>query len=194
MMRIYRFSFTLLVLLCACTKNNHYQNAQQELGFALNSVKTAPQFSGTNFTRHIISQDEFRAKVWVAYFMFTSCSGPCPVLSSKIRDLQQKYSDQNINFVAFTVDPENDTEQVLADYATKYSAQPNVWYLLRMSVDSVKKLAGAGFMIGSPDDPILHSTRFVLVDKQSIIRGFFDGTDAHEVEKLDKAIAFLLKE
>jgi protein SCO1 len=194
-MRIRQYCLLLLVLCSACSNNKHQsQHDKEVLGFSLNTIKIAPQFSGVNFTKSTVSEKQFQSKVWVAYFMFTSCGGPCPILNARIKELQQKYINQNVNFIAFTVDPENDTEDVLADYATKHHAQVRQWYMVRMSLDSVKKIANEGFMLGSPDDPLLHSTRFVLIDKQSMIRGFFDGTDAQEVEKLDKSIAFLIKE
>ncbi len=162
------------------------------LDFPLNAIKRAPEFSGINFTGINIDATQYQGTVWVAYFMFTSCPGQCPVMNSKIAELQTVFKDQNVKFAAFTVDPENDTIERLSKYAGRYGANSVQWSMIRMSLDSVKILAAKGFLLGSPEEPILHSTRFALVDTKGMIRGYFDGMDEKEVVKLQKAIAFLL--
>lgn len=160
---------------------------------ALPELGSAPEFAGTNFTGAEVTQDKLGGTVYVAYFFFTSCSGPCPVMNSKANVLQAAYADaEDFRIVGFSVDPENDSVQRLARYADRYSAKPGRWYMLRNSVEAVSDIASRGFKVGNASQPDLHSTRFALVDREGKIRGYYDGLDDAKMDELRAAIDFLL--
>lgn len=180
----------LLVLGQACGGNGQPQTSVDDLKV----YKDVPEFSGVNFDGSTITDEALEGKVWVAYFFFTSCSGPCPKMSSVASVLNYEYRD-NADFrtVSFTVDPRHDTPAVLKKYAVRYGATPEKWPFIRMSADSVSNLAVRGFMqSASPDDPSLHGTKFMLVDRQGNIRGFF-GYEEQDVNALRAAIDALLE-
>ncbi|GBD06425.1 SCO1 protein [bacterium HR21] len=154
----------------------------------------APRFSGTTAEGTVFDAESLRGKVAVVSFFFTSCSGPCPVLNSRLSVLQSLFADEpDVRFVSITVDPLRDTPPVLKRYAQRYGAKPGRWDFVRMSPDSVEWLAVTGFRVpGSAHAPDLHSTRFILIDRRGIVRGFFSGLDENEVKKLERAIRWLL--
>jgi protein SCO1/2 len=154
----------------------------------------APSFHGTTAEGHSFSSDSLRGKVYVVSFFFTSCTGPCPLLNSRLSVLQSIFADvPSVRFVSITVDPARDTPPVLKRYAERYGAKPGRWYFLHMPADSVEWLATRGFRVpGSASNPDLHTTRFILVDQRGIVRGFFSGTDEQEVKKLEAAIRHLV--
>ena len=124
-------------------------------------------------------------KVWVTAFFFTSCSGICPIMTKNLKSLQDMYQAYpDVEFVSISVNPEQDTPQVLSTYAQKYAADTNRWHFLTGSREDITKVAVRGFKVGSVDEPIFHSASFVLVDRQGNIRGYYDGTNKDEVKKL----------
>jgi len=162
---------------------------------SLPEIKPAPSFSFTDFDGRTVTNRDFAGKVYIAYFFFTSCGGPCPVMNSKANVLQAEFADAaDFRIAGFSVDPDNDTVEKLARYAERYSAKRGTWAMLRSGKDIVTDLASNGFMMGDADVPALHSTRFALVDRRGMIRGYYDGMDDAKVEELRAAIEFLLGE
>ena len=90
----------------------------------------APEFRFTERSGDPFGSDELRGKIWIADFVFTSCAGPCPIMSRRMSDLQSDLTElEDVKFVSFSVDPERDTPEVLRQYADSYGAGPN-WYFL----------------------------------------------------------------
>ncbi len=155
----------------------------------------APSFQGVTAEGELFRSESLQGKVVVVSFFFTSCTGPCPILNSRLSVLQSIFSDEpDVRFVSITVDPERDTPPVLKSYAERYGAKPGRWYFVRMSPDSVEWLAVKGFRVpGSSSQPELHTTRCVLIDRRGIVRGFFSGTEEGQVKQLEQAIRRLLR-
>jgi protein SCO1/2 len=145
-----------------------------------------PDFELTDQTGSTFrSKDKLDGHVWVANFMFTTCMGPCPRMSSQlkqVRDATADSSDRRI--VSFTIDPQRDTPEALAAYSTRYRADPNVWFFLTGPQPALQHLSKDVFMLQDIDGTLQHSTRFVLVDQKSRIRGFYDSSDANSVKQL----------
>lgn len=155
-----------------------------------------PVFSYVDQSRAPVTNTSLVGKVWVANFIFTRCPNICPKFTAKMGTLQDRSGEQlpALGLVSFTVDPENDTPERLAAYAARFEAMPGRWFFLRGSVDSVAALASLGFMMGDSSTPALHSTRFALVDRAGMIRGYFDGTDARKMDELREAVRLLAEE
>lgn len=143
-----------------------------------------PAFSLTERSGQTVTNESLKGKVWVASFVFTRCSGPCPSVTGTMAKLQKSLADvENFRLVTFTVDPERDDPQELANYAKNFSADPVRWLFLTGPEKEVRTLLNEGFKIEANRNPTAtevgkefdHSTRLVLVDQNGNIRGYFDG-------------------
>jgi protein SCO1 len=123
--------------------------------------------------------------VWVANFIFTSCQGPCPVMSNRMRRIQTAVADYpDVRLVSFTIDPETDTPPVLAEYAQRYQADPSRWFFLTGDKPVLESLGRDHFKLHTIDETLSHSTRFVLLDRQSRIRGYYSSEEAGSMDRL----------
>ncbi len=154
-----------------------------------------PEFSLTSDKNAPLSKEDLKGKVWIADFIFTSCAGPCPVMTRRMAGVAERLAlYPEVQFVSVSVDPETDTPEVLSAYGEKFGADPTRWHFLTGSMDAIQTLAVEGFKIGSVDDPVIHSTKFCLVDKSGQIRGYYTGTDEAELNELVAAVHQLIKE
>lgn len=129
--------------------------------------------------------EQLKGKISVVDFMFTSCHGPCPIMSDFMAHLYRAYeTSAGIQFVSISVDPEVDTIPVLKQYASEKGVNDLRWNFLRGEIDSVKSLSENSFMLAADDLPGYHSIKFVLLDKDAKIRGYYNGTDALSIEHL----------
>lgn len=134
-----------------------------------------PPFTLTADTGQPFDSRALDGHIWVADFIFTTCDGPCPMMSSTMRRLQDQTAVEfpDVRFVSFTVDPKRDTPEVLAEYAKRYKRDPNRWFFLTGGQDALHDVSLKGFKLQSVDGSMTHSTRFALVDKQRRIRGYY---------------------
>ncbi len=128
--------------------------------------------------------------VWVVDFIYTTCQGPCPRMSSHMRAIQNATS-KGLRMVSFTVDPDNDTPAALAQYAKRFGADESRWSFLTGSKETLNMLGKDAFHLGSVGNGIDHSTRFVLVDRKGRIRGYYGIADGNPVDKIAKDAARL---
>ncbi len=134
-------------------------------------------------------------KVWVADFIYTTCPGPCPRMTSQMREVQDAVLKlPDVRLVSFTVDPANDTPPVLTDYAKMHGALPAMWYFLTGPLPTLQMLDRDAFKLGNLDATMQHSTRFVLVDGQGRIRGYYDTSDSSSIPKLISDVTSLASE
>jgi len=158
-----------------------------------------PPFQLTNQDGKTFGSADLANKIWIADFIFTTCPGPCPMISSRMSELQKPLEKTDVHLVSISVDPEKDTPQVLRGYAEKLNAQPNRWDFLTGSKSAIYDLSQKGFKLAVADGteetgvPV-HSTRMVLVDRKGRIRGYYDGTAADAVTKLLADTNHLLRE
>lgn len=141
------------------------------------------------------SMNKLRGKVWVADFFFTTCVDICPIMSKNMADLSRTFEAvPGVKFVSFTVNPENDSPEVLQAYADKLEKGKDNWYFLTGERAEIKKVAVGSFKLGDIKEPVFHSSKFPLVDRNGHIRGYYDGTDTADVSRLFKDASALLKE
>jgi protein SCO1 len=164
-------------------------------GDALPVLYPLPDFALTSDKDAPLARADLLGSVWIADFIFTSCAGPCPMMTRSMADVAERLSlYPEVKFVSVSVDPETDTPEVLAAYGEKFGADPKRWHFLTGEMASIQELAVNGFKIGSVDDPVIHSTKFCLVDKAGNIRGYFTGTEPEELDQLVAAVHQLIKE
>ena len=136
-----------------------------------------PDFTLTDqSSQPFLSANTLAGKVWIADFIFTNCAGPCPRMSAQMRQVADRASRpiKDLRLVSFTVDPARDTPAVLAKYAERYQAEPGVWFFLTGSqADPATTWTATSSCWATSTASLEHSTRFVLIDRKSRIRGYY---------------------
>jgi len=167
--------------------------------YLLADYGTVPNLTLTERSGEPISLGDLKGDIWVANFIFTKCAGSCLSMSSKMSDLQKSlHKAGNVKLVSFTVDPKNDSPEKLKEYAESYQAEKDKWLFLRTDYENIQKLAKETFKLGlsegqDPKEPIIHSTRFALIDAKGHIRGYYNNTDPEATQKLLTDIGVLMR-
>ncbi len=160
---------------------------------------TLPDFTLTERSGQPLRRADLAGKVWVADFFYTTCPGPCPMLSSRLSAVQAALGDApDVRLVSISVDPVKDTPAVLQQYAEKFKAGER-WLFCTGDKDAIYDLARAGFKLPIADAPakgglITHSTRLILVDQTGTVRGFYEGGTEASVQEIVRDIARLRAE
>jgi protein SCO1 len=165
----------------------------------ISSYGTVPEFVLVNQDGQNFGSAQLRGKIWIADFIYTTCPGPCPMLSSRMSELQKPFEKTDVHLVSFSVDPAKDTPQVLRSYAEKLQAEPGRWDFLTGPQSTIYNLSRNGFKLavsdGSEEKGIpVHSTRMILVDRHGAIRGYYDAVEVDAVTKLVADTTHLLRE
>ncbi|NJL30628.1 MAG: SCO family protein [Phycisphaerales bacterium] len=157
-----------------------------------NDFGAAPVFELTERSGRTIHSRELSGKIWLASFTFTRCLGVCPVMNARAKQIQDAVltmpGAEDVLLVSFTVDPENDTPEVLAAKAKQLDADVDRWLWLSGPREKIWTIASQGFKLaveedpGNADMPIAHSSKFVIVDRQGRIHGYYDSLDPASVE------------
>jgi protein SCO1/2 len=167
----------------------------------LNNYGAVPEFTLLERAGKTVTSTELRGKVWIADFIYTTCTDTCPMQSATMATLQEKFSSQkDLRFVSFSVDPERDNPEVLSRYADRFQASTDRWLFLTGDKEPIARLVQEGFRLSaaaltdaaSKENVILHSPRFVLIDRKSQIRGYYDSRDNTALERLSKDLVTLL--
>jgi len=164
---------------------------------ALPELGPVPPFSLIDQSGEPFDRQDLAGAPWLADFIFTTCAGVCPIMSTRMAELQHELpADSPLRLVSITVDPGHDTPEVLREYASRYDADPERWTFLTGDPEAVYRLSIDGFKLGAgeredwqpgvDDGPFIHSSRMALVDSDGVIRGYYDGTDADEMARLRK--------
>jgi len=160
---------------------------------------SVPEFRLTNQNGQPFGSPELKGRIWIGSFIFTTCPGPCPVISSRMAELQKPLEESDVHLVSFTVDPETDTPEVLRSYAERLGSRPGRWDFLSGEANTIYELIRGGFKLavapdGGENDTPVHATRAVLVDRRGAIRGYYDMTAADGLTKLTADARKLLRE
>ena len=164
---------------------------------------SVPTFSLTERSGTTFTEKGLNGSIWIADFIFTNCTGVCPVLSRTMSRLQNQLQDHNVRFLSLTVDPTRDTPEVLRRYARRYHAHKTDWLFLTGDEAKMRQLIVKGFQLGvtvlPKDDPrlvthepIIHSNRYLLIDAKNRIRGYYSGDDPQAVGKLLEHVHLLI--
>jgi protein SCO1/2/putative membrane protein len=152
-------------------------------------------FSLTECHGQTVTKADLLGKPWVACFIFTRCAGPCPRVSQQMRVLQDRLKGLDVRLVSFSVDPENDTPEVLRDYAKSYKVDPARWWFLTGNKDVIFHLILNSFRVRVEDDPrrppgneVIHSTMLMYVDAAGVVRARFDAQDDVDMAKLRRLL------
>lgn len=162
----------------------------------VSSYGTVPDFTLINQDGKNFGSADLRGKIWIADFIYTTCPGPCPMISNRMSDLQDPLKKTDVHLVSFSVDPAKDSPQVLRGYAEKLGAEEGRWDFLTGPQSTIYKLSRDGFKlaVGEEKGVPIHSTRMILVDRHGAIRGYYDAAAADAVTKLVADTTHLLRE
>lgn len=154
---------------------------------------TVPYFSFSNQHGEEVTADDYSGHIVIVDFFFTSCPTICPVMSSQMSRLQNLLRKEHllgdVKLLSHTVDPHNDTPEVLRAYGERLGADFEHWTFLTGEQDELYYQARFGyFLTALPSDTaaggFFHSDTFVLVDRQGHLRGYYDGTSTQAVDQL----------
>jgi protein SCO1/2 len=166
---------------------------------AVSSYGVVPAFQFINQNGQPFGSAQLAGKIWIADFIYTTCPGPCPMISSRMSELQQPLEKTDVHLVSFSVDPAKDTPEILRSYGERLQAQPGRWDFLTGPKSAIYRLSHDGFKLAISDGsdaqgiPV-HSTRLVLVDRHGEIRGYYDAAEADTMTKLLADTNHLLRE
>lgn len=139
--------------------------------------------------------NDLKGQVWVGSFIFTSCKGICPIVSSKMKRIAEAFAgEKGFKAVSFSIDPERDTLPVLDSYRRKWATNPDSWKFLRPSKEELKAFSdGVKLVMGTVGD-FTHTSRLILVDRSGWIRGYYQATDEDQLFRLKEDIQSILEE
>lgn len=162
------------------------------------------QFSLTDQLGNSFGSKQLKGKVYVAEYFFTTCGTICPIMNSQMQRVQDAFSsNKKVHIVSITVDPEHDSVAQMKQYADAHQANHKQWHFLTGNKENIYQLARRSFFLLKPSEvrnqgdvgsDFIHTNYFVLVDDRNQIRGYYDGTDEHEVSKLIQDIEVILEE
>lgn len=163
---------------------------------------TVPAWSLIDQDSNEIGDGNYKNKIYVVDFFFTSCPSICPKMSQQMLRLQWKLKDpafDDVKLISFTVDPEHDTPERLRRYGKTKKADHSRWSFVTGDKRAIYELGVYGFLVSTQEDALapggfLHTEKFVLVDRQGHIRGYYDGTTTDDVNRCSDEIKVLLKQ
>ena len=145
-----------------------------------------------------VGLEDWGGKIIIADFFFTSCPSICPKLTRNMKKLQTafKKTDSLVRFVSFTVDPVRDTVQALKAYGDKFGIDHDTWFMLTGDRNELYDIALNEFKAsiasnGNIDTGFIHTDRFFLLDRDRVVRGWYNGLDSVNLDKLIKDVVLL---
>ena len=158
-------------------------------------LKPVPEFSFINQDGDPFTEKDLNNKITILDFIFTSCAGPCPIMTHNMTGLYRSFSQvEEVQFVSITVDPDVDTQDILKQYAKINGVNDGRWQFITSNIEAIKDLKKNGFMLYAEELPRGHAIKFVLIDQNGQIRKYFDGTEEASMAVLMKDITILVKE
>lgn len=152
--------------------------ATQELAYkTINEEKQeVPPFEFIDQNGDTITNEDYKGKVYVVEFFFSTCPSICPIMKKNLVEVQNEFSDrEDFAIASFSIDPEHDTPEVLKEYADRAGVTHQNWHLMTGEREKIYDLANSGFSIYAGEDSeaeggFAHSGYFALVDKEGYIR------------------------
>ena len=158
-------------------------------------ISKIPEFDLVDQNSKQFTLENVQGNVWLADFIFTTCSGPCPIMTERMCMVQHDLLEiDKLKFVSFTVNPDYDTPEVLKKYAQRFNVDDSSWSFVTGKYDQIQELIADGFKMGDTEEIVFHSTRFALVDHEGNLRGYYSGTEPAEHEILMRDIQSLIND
>jgi protein SCO1 len=146
-----------------------------------------PAFEFTDQNGQTLKRDDLLGNVWIADFIFVNCAGPCPIMTSRLADVQKQVARPDVKLISFSVDPERDTPAVLKEYAQRFGADHARWHFLTGDKTKIYQTAADMKITAVPataDAPIIHSELFLLVNRDGKVVGVYHSNEESEMKRL----------
>ena len=154
-----------------------------------------PHFKMTDSQGRPFDSGELRGMVWVADFIYSNCPAACPMMTARMHSLSKRVAgEKDVRLVSISVDPQRDTPPVLNDFAHRFGGPTQQWIFLTGTPETVHLLAYQTFHMGDVLGKIEHSTKFVLVDKNGGIRGYYSSLNQDDIPTMLKDLSALRAE
>lgn len=159
-----------------------------------------PPFEFTDQYNEKVTEETVKNKIYVTEYFFTTCGSICPIMNANLDKVYKLFKDEpDFMILSHTVDPETDSVAVLRDYAAEHNVKDKKWLFVTGDKPQLYEIARKGYLLNAEEgkgdaEDFIHTQNFALIDKARNIRGFYDGTDSLEVERLIREIKILLKE
>ena len=157
-------------------------------------------FSLINQNGKIITQADYKDKIYVADFFFTTCQTICPIMTTNMAAIQKEIiNDNDVMLLSHAVTPQIDDVAQLKKYAIEKGVEDKKWNLVTGDKKQIYELARKSYLavktVGNGDEyDMIHTENFMLIDKKRQIRGFYDGTSKEDIERLLEDIKILKNE
>ncbi|MCY2960358.1 MAG: SCO family protein [Planctomycetota bacterium] len=162
------------------------------------SFATVKPFRLTERSGAEVSLDTLKGRPWVASFIFTRCSGPCPRVSGSMKKVQALLAGTDVRLVTFSVDPLHDTPEILREYALRFEADPERWLFLTGTLEAMRDVSFQSFQLPFERDEaqpvgqlVTHKTLLTVIDREGVIRGYYDGESDEGVAQAAARAQFL---
>lgn len=166
---------------------------------ALESFHKISEFTLTNQQGEIVTKATVKDKVYIANFFFSTCPGICPKMRSNLFKVQEAFMDNDqVVIISHSIQPENDTVEVLQEYAEQNDIVANKWHLLTGKRDDIYALAREDYFANEDlgeymaNEDFLHTENLILVDKNGYIRGIYNGLNKASLANMLDDISLLL--
>ena len=160
-------------------------------------------FSFTNQDGKVITNEDVKGKICVVEFFFATCKGMCPRMNENMVAVSKAFKgNKNVLILSHTVDPVKDTVKALKEYSLRFDADPEQWMFLTGDKKNLYDMARYSYLISAEDDTtgvsidkdFIHDKHYTLVDGYGRVRGFYDGLNPGDVNRMIGDINALLKE
>ena len=200
----YCYLILYLFIIASCKESKkqlpYYDTADFTPKWEMSNEKTFHQirpFKLINQENQLFTERDIEGKICVADFFFTTCPGICLKMTNSMYDIQKEFfNDDEILLLSHSVTPEKDSVPVLKQYAIKHHVNDQKWNLVTGDKKAIYAMARKSYLavkLGKPEElyDMVHTENFVLVDQKRRVRGFYDGTNKEDVQRLIEDIAFL---
>lgn len=181
-------------------RNLPYYGKKNSIKNGDTSYHTVKPFMFINQHGEKVTEETVKGKIYVTDFFFTTCQSICPIMSSELERVYKTFStNKDILILSHTVSPEEDSVNVLMDYAKLHGVNDNRWLFLTGEKKHLYDMARTGYLLNAEEgngdeNDFIHTQNFALIDKERHLRGFYDGTDSLDVTRLITDIKLLLEE
>lgn len=171
----------------------------------MGEFKKIEDFNFTSQDGTSVTPEDLKGKIWVANFIFTSCTAECLILSARFAELQRLFRDNDqVAFVSFSVDPQTDTPERLDFFSKRWHADSERWHFLTGAPDEMDSIIKGSFLLPITRKPeelkklytenLIHTSKFAIVDQTGVVRAYVDGLPEESVSSISRIIVQLLQE
>jgi len=159
-----------------------------------------PAFEFTDQNNEKVTLETVKNKIYVTEYFFTTCKSICPIMNTNLEKVYKEFKNRpDFLILSHTVDPETDSVSTLKDYASMRGVNDKHWLFVTGEKPKLYELARKGYLLNAEEgnggeEDFIHTQNFALIDKEQHIRGFYDGIDSLEINRLEQDINVLFKE